>query len=497
MDGGHVRTATRQAVSTAGVLGWLAVLMVTAHCARQQPPPAAAQGALRVGVGALPQSSSQAGVRQLVANLSLEGLVNLNQDGRPRPFLAESWETSPDGLTITMQLRRGARYQDGTAVTAPLIVRSLQTVLPSVMGPAFEDIAAISAADDQHVLIRMRQPSPFAIEALETTLQKPDTAGMSTGPYVGSSASELRANKDYYLGRPEIDRIALNTYPSIRAAWAELLRGNLDMLYEVNIDALDSLQGSSNVTVFSFVRHYQYMVIFGSENKELASPEVRRELSAALDRDVLVQKALNTYGVPSTGPISLRHWALSPSAPRLGFNRDLAKKLTARHLRFTCLVPADTSYERLALQVKQQFASVGVEMNVEERTQEKIVEALRSGNFEAALVDGISGPSMFRLYQRWHTGGPFNLKSVSNSRAIDAALDDIRHARNDDEYRAGVARLQTTAMDDPPAVFLTWAERARAVSRRFDVPAPEQGRDVLATLRLWRPVAAQQLASRN
>ena len=122
---------------------------------------------------------------------------------------------------------------------------------------------------------------------------------------------------------------------------------------------------------------------------------------------------------------------------------------------------------------------------------------MRSGNFDVALVDGISGPSMFRLYQRWHTGGPFFFKSVSNSRAIDAALDEIRHARNDNEYRAGVGRLQQTALDDPPGIFLTWAERARAVSRRFDVPAPENGRDVLATVRLWRPAAAQRLAGSN
>jgi hypothetical protein len=103
---------------------------------------------------------------------------------------------------------------------------------------------------------------------------------------------------------------------------------------------------------------------------------------------------------------------------------------------------------------------------------------------------------MFRLYQRWHTGGAFNPRST-NSKLIDAALDRLRGARSDDEYRAGVTAFQQAIVDDPPALFLAWGERARAVSRRFDVRAPEKGRDVLATLRLWRPVAAPQLASRN
>jgi len=497
MDGERGRSATRHAASAVGVLSWIAVLMVSAQCGRQ-PPTAAASGAtLRVGIGALPQTLSVAGVRQLIANLSLEGLVNLTDSGRARPFLAESWATSPDGLTLTVQLRREARFQDGTAVTAPVVARSLRAVLPGVMGPAFADIATISSDDDHHVQIKLRQASPLVIEALETTLQKPDAPGVSTGPYVSAGASELRANRDYYLGPPEIDRIALNTYPSVRAAWAELLRGNLDMLYEVNIDALESLQASSNISVFSFVRRYQYLIILGTRLKAFESTDIRRELNAALNREALVGKALNSYGVPSTGPIWPQHWALSPSSPRLGFNRERAGRLMARRLRFTCLVPADTIYERLALEVKQQLAAVGVDMAVEEASEDTIVAAMRTGNFDAALVDGISGPSMFRLYQRWHTGGPFNLRTAFTNARIDGAFDQIRHAHSDDDYRAGVARLQQAFVDEPPAIFLAWAERARAVSRRFDVPAPEKGRDVLSTIRLWRPAATPQIASRN
>ena len=49
-------------------------------------------------------------------------------------------------------------------------------------------------------------------------------------------------------------------------------------------------------------------------------------------------------------------------------------------------------------------------------------------------------------------------------------------------YRAGVAAFQRAIVDDPPAIFLAWSERARAVSTRFDVPV-EPGRDILSTLR--------------
>ena len=165
-------------------------------------------------------------------------------------------------------------------------------------------------------------------------------------------------------------------------------------------------------------------------------------------------------------------------------------------MRFTCLVPADSVYERIALAVKRQLAAASVDMQVKEVTQDQLIQAMKRNDFEALLVDSVSGPSLFRSYQRWHSGSPFDLQAI-DSTLIDSALDRIRHASSDDEYRSGVTAFQQAIVDYPPAIFLAWGERARAVSRRFDVPAAEDSRDVLATLRLWRPKTDQRAENRN
>jgi len=495
----HGKTGTRRTVATIGVLGWLLVSLGVARCTRNTGPMAPASATLRVGVGGLPQLTPQGGLRQLVSNLSIEGLVNFNENGRPRPWLAESWMIGPDGLSVTVQLRRQARFHDGTPVTASLVVRALQQNLPGLMGPAFDDVAQIVADGDAQVRVILRRPSQFLLEALDTSIQKPGKDGAGTGPFAPdgvATSSGLRAAADYYLGRPGIDKIAITPYPSVRAAWADLLRGNIDMLHEVNVDALDSLQASTNVSVFSFVRHYQYAITFSGHAPALESAEVRRELNAAVDRNAIVRVALRGHGIPSTGPIPPQHWALDKSAPKLAFDRDLLKSLAARHLKFTCLVPADSVYERVALAVKQQLAAASVDMRVEEVTQEQILQATQNNKFEAVLVDPVSGPSVFRSYRQFYSKVPFTPKPRGSAQ-IDAALDRVRHASSDNEYRAGVTAFQQAVVDDPPAIFLAWGERARAVSNKFDVPAPEDGRDVLATLRLWRPATVQQLASRN
>jgi ABC-type transport system substrate-binding protein len=111
------------------------------------------------------------------------------------------------------------------------------------------------------------------------------------------------------------------------------------------------------------------------------------------------------------------------------------------------------------------------------------------------LIDVPSGWSLLRPYRWWHSRGTQNIVGFS-SPAIDTALDRVRHAVDDPTYKAGVEAFQSAAAEDPPAIFLAWGDRSRAVSKRFDVQ-PEKGRDVLATLRLWRPTADKGNATHN
>ena len=138
--------------------------------------------------------------------------------------------------------------------------------------------------------------------------------------------------------------------------------------------------------------------------------------------------------------------------------------------------------------VKRQLEAVGVDMVVEEAPPDRIYEAM--GNAATSmpfLFDVVSGPSLFRPYLWWHSGGR-QIRRASRARSSTPRSTGSGTRASDDEYRAGVAAFQQAMIDDPPAIFLAWGERARAVSNRFDVPA-EPGRDMLATLRLWQPQA--------
>jgi peptide/nickel transport system substrate-binding protein len=375
------------------------------------------------------------------------------------------------------------------------------------MGPLFPDFDHASAIDRETVEIAFKHPSPFLLESLEVQVAKSGPPVVGTGPFVMApdSTTGMTANSHYYMGRPAIASIRVESFPSVRSAWAEMLRDRLDVLWEVGTDALESLNNSNSVSVFTFTRRYQHVIAFNPKAPAVRAASVRRALSMAIDRGALVRSALGGYGLPSSGPIWPHYWAVPSPLPQFNFDPEAAadalggSKAATRgtaSFRFSCLMPPDTVNERIALEVKRQLRAVGVDMVLEAVSQDQMVQRAATGAYDAVLIEAISGPTLIRPYLVWHSGAPINWGGFDNP-TVDAALDEVRYAPTEDEYRKAVAGLQRAFMDDPPAIFLAWSQRARAVSKRFNVPPAEPGRDILSNLRLWKPTTLLQRASRN
>ena len=260
-------------------------------------------------------ADAQNGVRQVAQNQSVEGLVKIGEDGRPTPWLAERWDFSPDGRTLKVFLRPASEISrrllgHGGIGCQPFSIATL----PRFMGTASQTSSRFERSGISRLTSLCASTHRSSSKRLELQFRSPAPASAGTGPFkpVGpSSPTELQANDQYYLGRPAIDRLSVNTFPTARAAWAEMLRDHLDMLYEVSPDALDTFERSNQIQVFTSIRHYQYALLFNTHKPALRSPEVRRALSQAIDRDAFVQQALNGHGVASSGPTWPQHWALA------------------------------------------------------------------------------------------------------------------------------------------------------------------------------------------
>jgi peptide/nickel transport system substrate-binding protein len=472
------------------------IVVVTGSCRRVAGTAVSSTPAvLRVGLGQVSANNPLLGLRQLSLLLAFEGLARTGEDGRMLPSMAESWQAGADGRSVMVKLRPNIRFHDGSPANADVIASIFAGALKAFIGPLVSMVETVKASGPDSVNITFREKTPFLLESLEASIQKPD--GAATGPFrtEPNATTELVAHDAYYLGAPSLKRVRIETFPSIRSAWAEMLRDKIDMLWEVGPEALESMQNSTTVALFTYTRRYQYVLVMNPKTPALASPAVRRALSLAVDRDEIVRTALNGYGIASSGPIWPKHWA-NTDLPKFDFDPAAAMRGLGKPMKLTCLMPPDSPFERIAITVKRQLAAVGVELVPEELSVDELTRRAGTGQYDALLIELISGQSLLRPYIVWHSQGPFNYGKFGTSTS-DAALDRVRHAQSDAEYRDAVAGLQQNFMDDPPAIFLAWSVRARAISRRFIVPTVEPGRDVLSTIRLWKPANGDLRASRN
>jgi peptide/nickel transport system substrate-binding protein len=465
----------------------LAALSVHAAASGCRPAAVAKPVELRLGLSNAPSQAPERGVQQLILNLSTEGLLRVNQEGRLESWLAEGWDRSADGLKLTLRLRPDVKFHDGTPADAAAIAAILNARLKTTLRSVAEDVATIAVKGNAAIEVTFKQPTTmFADTLMDVPIVKEGSPIIGTAAFRGTP-NGLVAFKQYYDTPAKIDRIAISTHPSIRAAWAELLRGNLDMLYEVGSDAMSTMRDATNVSLYTFDRPFQYLIFLNSRNPKLKDPRIRQALNQAIDRQELIKNGLDGHGTPSGGPVPPQHWAFQQAAETFSYNPAAAQANLKGRMVLRCVTVSEAPFEQLALTVKQQLNEVGIDLQIEPVSVDQLSAALTKPDVEAVLAEASNGWSIFRSYRWWHSRGTSNALKFSNA-AVDAALDHIRHSLTDDEYRKAVAEFQHAVAADPPAVFLAWGERSRAISKRFKVEA-QPGRDVLATLRQWEATA--------
>ena len=453
--------------------------------------------------------------------LTQEGLLASSPDGRPLPRLAESFQWENDGLRLRVRLRQNVYYHDGTLLTSSMLVKVLEREIARQSArlsySSLSDVTAVRADGASEVVFELSQPSAFLPDDLDMTLPLDNGAG--AGPFRlvedGESEALFESFDRYYQQVPTIKRIQVKTFDTLRTAWSSLLRAEVDMVTDVPAEAVEFIR-NSEVDVIQYRRRYQYMLAFNARQAPFNSPAVRRALNLAVNREALIQRALRGYGSEATGPLWPRHWAYDPTISPFTFDTDQAATLLDRagvpvgtagasspvpgaRFKFTCLLVGEWSlHERLGLELQKQLYDVGIDMQFEVVNLTEYNARIGAGQFEAVLVDIISGPSFARPYIFWRSAANFrglNVFGYENPEA-ERLFERLRaSALNEAATRSAASRLQRVLLEDPPALFLAWSERARVVGPKFR-PEIDPDRDPVLSMWRWRPGPATVAAAR-
>ena len=238
------------------------------------------------------------------------------------PWLAESWDTSADGLTWTFHLVGNAKFHNGDPVDAEAVRYSFERALKlnkgvSWMLKAYLDPAGITAVDARTVKVTLSQPYGAFLsfiplwyivnpkQVIANTVgddygQKFLTDGdAGSGPFKirrwdGQAVMALDAVADYWKGwsMPEADRPAGVIYRVIREPAprkAALQRGEIDMVTEMTPDDYDQLAKVPGIVVTDDVGMTPFTIQMNTQKGPTADLNFRKALAYAFDYDSLLQ----------------------------------------------------------------------------------------------------------------------------------------------------------------------------------------------------------------
>ena len=298
--------------------------------------PAYSQGAAARTLRVIPQANltsldpvwTTAVVTRNNAFMIYDQLCAENARGEIKPQMAEGWETSQDGLTLTFTLRDGLMFHDGEKVLAKDCVASInrwarRDPFTQVLWP---NVAALEVLDDKRFRFRFHKPTPLLIMALGQTQfpcfimperiastdafqQIRETVG--SGPFrflrdewnPGQRASWAR--NDRYVARNEpVDGLAGGRVPKIdRVEWTiitdpatsgnAMVTGEQDYWEYPLHDLLPQLRRSRGITVEQRLLDGTYGVCrFNTLQPPFNNPAIRRAVAMAVDqRDYLTAVA--------------------------------------------------------------------------------------------------------------------------------------------------------------------------------------------------------------
>ncbi len=242
-----------------------------------------------------------------------EGLLTRDARGRPVPGLAASWTVSPDRRTWTFTLRPEARWSDGTPLVAGDFLRGWQAVLnPASASPTaawLEAVAEVEAPAPDRFVVRLRRPVPW----FEELLTLPPTLPLpAPGParYSGAfrllrsvpgSRFELERNPHHHdAAAVVLDRVVWHVTEDAGAEMARFRAGELHTTEAVPPGRLDWLQRELGEALRISPYLGSFYLVYNLDRAPLGRrPELRRALSLAIDRDILVKRVLGSGELPA------------------------------------------------------------------------------------------------------------------------------------------------------------------------------------------------------
>jgi peptide/nickel transport system substrate-binding protein len=455
-----------------------------------------------------PFAATSTGKSQNALALFYEPLMQFNnlKAGTTYPWLAKSYTWSPDGKSITFQLRDGVKWSDGQPFTADDVAYTFQLMqqnkalnyigVPITGESTSGNSVTISFASAQYTQIYGIAGQTWIVpkhiwskQSDPTTFTDPTPIG--TGPYLmdkfTAQGFTLKANPTYWGGKPAVQKISFPAYASNDVALTALQNGEIDYAGNNVNNIQQNFVGKDPAHNHYFFPATNTVVLIPNVTKwPFTDQAVRLAVSAGINRQQLSTQGETGYEPPATSSSGLllpnfnanvpsnmqNDLPATPDAGKVnsimtagGFAKD-SKGIWAKggkEVSFNVEDPTSyTDYYADAQIIAQNLKPLGFDVKVNGVTPDQWNNDLSAGTFSSAIHWGAGGPTAYSQYDGWLD---YNLVSGNtasgdqgrwNDAATQSALTEFAAASTPDAQQAAINKIATIISTQAPVIPLLY-----------------------------------------
>ena len=425
--------------------------------------------------------------------------------------LAESYDVSPDGLKITFHLRKDAKFQDGTPVTADDVKWSLdREVSAPILGKAQLLTGSLTSPDQFKVIdpltfeVTLPKPDKLALPNLATVYPiiinskvakahatpedpwatmwlKENTAG--SGAYVietfkpGEQVT-MKRNEAWNRGTAEkaafFKRVIIQSVPEPATRANLVERGDADIVVDLQASDVQALEAKGKLKVIS-TPQYNSVTFISMNNKTppFDNVNVRKAIAYALPYDDMFKAALFGRGAPlfdATWADGKPPSGAYPIPQPVKLDLDKAKAFLKEagmpngfSTTFSFNVGQASTAEPMAALVKESLAKIGIQVDIQKLPDAQMSTAINEKKlpfFTEGIVAWLPSPDYF--YRNFYTGNQrWNYSSIDN-KDLESIAQEARFEGDKAKYEDDGKKLNAIHFAEMPQVML-WQPSQDAV----------------------------------
>ena len=470
-------------------------------------------GILKVGMTADPDT-----LNPLVSNTTPGNWINsiiyphlmtMNENGEKVPYIAESIETSEDGLEITIKLQEGLKWTDGEPLTSADVKFTGEILKEHQLqwtADIYNTVESVETPDDLTIIYKLKEPYvgfagtigywvrivPKHIwEKVEDPKNFANAEPVGAGPFKlvewkKGQYVELEAVDEWFAaeeGKPYLDQVIFRIFPDINTMTLALQAGEIDVTaQDIPVTAAEQLKATGNFEVLQTPSlGYGYYSFNMNEDQE-ASPtqdvNFRLAMATATDRDTIINIGLEGMGQHMETAVSplFKDW-VNPDVKAPSYDIEKAKELLAsagygnpdadgiisapeefggQKVELDLMYDGANSYHQKIAKVLEQNASeIGVKLvltPVEYNTLSQKIFTERDFDIHIGKWGALEEPSD-NMYSLFHSEASLNFMGL-NDTALDEILHKAKHAASTDISKEHVFEFQEWFVKEYPVVPL-------------------------------------------